>query len=131
MFTRRFTLLALATAAVVYGALVLLLGAAPVTALFTGLAAGALAGVVPSAIRDGRFPGSYAGRGATAVASVVILGSALVVPTALGLDRTTQLSLSLLVLVTGYAAFMLGSAAVIEDDNSAVETPVPNASLPH
>ena len=56
MFTRRFTLLALATAAVVYGALVLLLGAAPVTALFTGLAAGALAGVVPSAIRDGRVP---------------------------------------------------------------------------
>jgi len=115
MFTRRFALVALATAAVVYVGLVVLLGAAPVTALFTGLAAGALAGVMPSAIRDGRFPGGHTGRGATVVASVVILGSALVVPAALGLDRTTQLSLSLLVLLTGYAAFMLGSAAVVEE----------------
>ena len=48
------------------------------------------------------------------VANVVILGSALAVPSALGLDRTTRLSLSLLVLLTGYAALMLASAAVIE-----------------
>ncbi len=116
MFTRRFALLALVTTAIVSGALIFLLDAAPVAALFTGLAAGVLAGVMPAASRDGRFPGAHGGRRrATVVANVVILGSALVVPAALGLDRTTQLSLSLLVLLTGYAAFMLGSAAVIEE----------------
>jgi hypothetical protein len=58
------------------------------------------------------------------VANVVILGSALAVPSAIGLDRTTRLSLSLLVLLTGYAALMLGSAAVIEDIDAGTDPPV-------
>jgi hypothetical protein len=80
---------------------------------------------------DGRFPGAHTGKRATAVANVIILGSALVAPTALGLDRATQLSLSLLVLLTGYAAFMLGSAAVAADREARVEAPAPHTLRPN
>ena len=75
----------------------------------------------------------HTGRRATIVASLVILGSALVVPAALRLDGPTRLSLSLLVLFTGYAAFMLGSAAVIEDSvdsDAGVDAPAARAVRP-
>jgi hypothetical protein len=113
MFTTRFALLTLVTAAVVSVALVLLLDATPVIAVFSGLAAGALAAILPVAVGDGRFPGTHSGR--RAVASFLVLGSALAVPPTLGLTRGAQLSLSILILVVGSAAFFLGSAAVIEE----------------
>jgi hypothetical protein len=59
MFNSRFALVVLATTALVSTGLVVVLDAAPVTALFTGLAAGILAGVMPAAVRDGRFPGAH------------------------------------------------------------------------
>jgi hypothetical protein len=80
MFTTRFALLTLVTAAVVSVALVLLLDATPVIAVFSGLAAGALAAILPVAVGDGRFPGTHSGRRASAVASFLVLGSALAVP---------------------------------------------------
>lgn len=123
MFTSRFALVVFATAALVSIGLVGLLDAAPVTALFAGLGAGVLAAVMPAAVSDGRFPGGRTGRRATVVASLVILGSALVAPAALSVDGPTRLSVSLLVLLTGYAAFMLGSAAVIEDSDDSVAAP--------
>ena len=113
MFTTRFALLTLVTAAVVSVALVLLLDATPVIAVFSGLAAGALAVILPVAVGDGRFPGTHSGR--RVVASFLVLGSALAVPPTLGLTRGAQLSLSILILVVGSAAFLLGSAAVIEE----------------
>ena len=113
MFTARFALLTLVTAAVVSVALVLLLDATPVTAIFAGRAAGAFAAMMPAAVRDGRFPGAHSGRRASA--SLLVLGSGLTVPATLGLTRGAQLSLSILILVVGSAAFLLGSAAVIEE----------------
>ena len=118
MFTARFALLTLVTAAVVSVALVLLLDATPVTAIFSGLAAGAFAAMIPVAARDGRFPGTHSGRRASAIASLLVLGSGLTVPATLGLTRGAQLSLSILILVVGSAAFLLGSAAVIEEIES-------------
>ncbi|MDA1095037.1 MAG: hypothetical protein O3A25_17470 [Acidobacteria bacterium] len=116
MFSRQVAVLALVTAALVSAGLMVLLDAPLPTALVTGVAAGALSGMLRAAVRDGRFPGAHSGRRATYVANLIVVGSALFGPTALGLDRAGQASLSILILATGYAAFFLGSAAVIEND---------------
>ncbi|HJN43572.1 MAG: hypothetical protein CL477_12640 [Acidobacteria bacterium] len=118
MINRRFAVLTMVVAAPVGGALTLLVGTTPITAICTGLAFGTMAGVIPAALRDGRFPGSLSSGGARrviVVANLIILGAGMPGVAGLNLDRGTDFSLMLLVLATGYAAFLLGAATVIEE----------------
>ena len=118
MLTGQFAALTLLVAGATGAALIALMGTPLLTAICIGLGFGAMAGVTPAALRDGRFPGSLSSgraRRAIAVANLIILASGMVGVTALDLDRGTDVTPKLLVLATGYAAFLLGTATVIED----------------
>ena len=118
MFSWRFVVLAAVPTGLVSIGLVALVGTPLLTAVSTGLGVGALAVVLSSALRDGRFPGAMvAGRArlAMGVTSFLVLAAVFPGVSALNLEGSTDLSAKLLILVTGYAAYFLGSATVIWD----------------
>lgn len=120
MCTGRFAVLTVVVAGLVGSGLVFLVGWPPLTAACIGLGYGAIAGLMPAVVRDGRFPGTLSSpraRRAMLVANLIILVCAMGGVAALDLDRGIDLSLKLLVLATGYAGFLLGSATTILDIN--------------
>jgi len=113
-------ILAIIIGGVLAVALVALFKAPISVATFIGLAASGYTATMPWALRDGRFPGprsSVRARRVTGAASALILGSALVGVVGLDVERTTRLSLQLLVLAVGSAAFNLGAAAALLDSS--------------
>lgn len=118
MLTRRCVALTLIGAGLVGTGLVFLVDTPPLTAACIGLSAGAIAGLMPTIVGDGKFPGTLSApraRRAVLVANLLILSSGLLGATALDLDPGTTLSVTLLVLATGYAAFWLGATTTILD----------------
>ena len=123
MFTRRFVALTLIVAGLVGSGLVFLVDTPPLTAACIALSLGAIAGLTPAVVRDGRFPGTLSSsraRRGMLVAHLIILSGGMLGVTALDLDRGTDLSLKLLVLATGYAGFWCGAATtILEADDPA------------
>ena len=114
---------AIVTGAVAGIALPLALDAAWSTAALGGLAAGMLALLIPLQIRDGRFTPNVEGlQPVWAVAFLMVFASAFVGVGALGLDSAVQLSLALLILALGAAAYAAGTTTEVlcraEDDGA-------------
>ncbi|MCH7747772.1 MAG: hypothetical protein IH939_06710 [Acidobacteria bacterium] len=62
MFTGQFAVLTVIVAGLVGSGLVVPVGTPPLAAACIGLSFGAIAGLMPAVVRDGRFPGTLSSR---------------------------------------------------------------------
>jgi hypothetical protein len=118
MFKKHTVIVAILVGVILAAALVGPLEAPASTTFFTAVAAVVLVTVIPWAAREKQFPGvssSLRARRALGLAYAMIIGAAGFGISGAHLDRTTVVSLRLLILAVGSAGVILGSAAVLLD----------------
>ena len=128
MFNARFVTRTVVVTGAIAAGLVFLIGTPLVTAIFSSVAIGIIAGLLPYVVSDGRYSNGTGRARAQKVAIAITLGSGLVGVYGLDLDRVAAASLSILVLGIGYACFLLGAASVIEDEDDPARVPSPPTS---